>query len=117
LELLYCVSSQSAFIQSLEQHVSEPRLSQLIQVIELQTSSSQPESEVDPELYSLLQSVSLENEPQPALTYHSSSKHPLTQQQVAPVEEAAIHGINSLEKAVRMQAVKRLAQIKNKIGE
>jgi hypothetical protein len=33
------------------------------------------------------------------------------------VEEAAIQGINSLEKAVRMQAVKRLAQIKNKIGE
>jgi hypothetical protein len=97
--------------------VSQPRLSQLIQVIELQTSSSQPESEVDPELYSLLQSVSLENEPQPALTYHSSSKHQLTQQQVAPVEESAIHGINSLEKAVRMQAVKRLAQIKNKIGE
>jgi hypothetical protein len=74
-------------------------------VIELQTS--QPESEIDPELYSLLQSVSMENEPQPALTYHSSSKHQLTQQQV--VEEAAIQEINSLEKAVRMQAVKRLA--------
>jgi hypothetical protein len=49
LELLYCVSSQSAFIQSLELHVSQPRLSQLIQVIELQTSL--PESEIDPELY------------------------------------------------------------------
>ena len=79
--------------------------------------TSLPESEIDPELYSLLQSVSMENEPQPALTYHSSSKHQLAQSQVTVVEEAVIQGINSLEKAVRMQAVKRLAQIKNKIGE
>jgi hypothetical protein len=78
LELLFCVSSQSAFTLSIEQHLSNANLSQIIQVIELSSGGNDDCSttiDIDPELYALLQSISMESEPQPALTYHSAEKN------------------------------------------
>ncbi|TNV74019.1 hypothetical protein FGO68_gene5751 [Halteria grandinella] len=68
LELLHCVCTQSAFTRTVQQ-LPHSVLNQAIQVIELTDTD-----DVDPELFGLLHSVSLDAEPTPTLTYHSSRR-------------------------------------------
>jgi len=101
LELLHCVCSQPSFTRSVMK-LSHSMLNQVIQVIEMTNSD-----DVDPELFGLLHSISLEAEPTPSLTYHTSRRtsglfgnhHPTRPLNLESPPESAREHLDSMSKS------------------
>ncbi len=71
--------------------------------------------EVDPEMFSLMQAIGMENEPQPSLTYHSSERCTIQgkQKPVGLVSPSP----GGREEMVGVAAVVKLAEIRQRMGD
>ena len=127
LELLHCLCTQSGFARCLGQ-LSQQLVSQIVLVVELYDAE-----DIDPELLSLLQSLCLEAEPTPSLTYHTSRRtsnqgvpgqletppaSQRSQQATRHINLSKLSANTSLTSGeVRTAVVQRLAAMKARMGE